>query len=451
MLTKQRPAAVNAPAGLTADRTADPAAPAASRPRVLYLVHRFPYPPDKGDRIRAFHILRTLRARCDVSVVTFADEPVEPARRAELETYCADLRVIAAGRGGRAAGAALGLLSGRSATEGAFSSGRFADAVREVAAACRPNAVLLSGGGLGRYLDLPELAGVRSVVDFVDLDSRKWSDYVAGCGRTPPALAAALLYRTEAKRLRAAERRLLARVDAATFVTDAEAELGRRELTAPGDDPAAASIHAVTNGVDLDYFRPSAPPPAPSPRGGRVVFLGAMDYRPNVDAATWFVREAWPRVRATRPDATFEIVGRRPVPAVSALHGRDGVSATGTVPDVRPHLAAAHVAVTPLRIARGLQNKVLEAMGAGVPVIASPPAAEGLRAVSGRDYLSATTPEDWANAVDQALGNQDRRSALATAGRAYVESRHDWDRCVAPLFDLLTPVDLLAPAAGDRP
>ncbi|QDT14190.1 TIGR03087 family PEP-CTERM/XrtA system glycosyltransferase [Alienimonas californiensis] len=415
-----------------------------ARPRVLYLVHRFPYPPDKGDRIRAFHILRTLQSRCDVSVVTFADEPVAPERRAELEACCSDLRVIPVGRAGRAAGAAWGLLSGRSATEGAFASGRFADAVREIAATHRPDAVLLSCGGLGRYLDLPALAGVRTVVDFVDLDSRKWADYAAGCGRTPSGLAAKLLYRTESKRLRAAERRLVARCDAATFVTEAEAELGRRELTAPGEHKAAAFIHAVTNGVDLDYFRPAEPPPPPLPTGGRVVFLGAMDYRPNVNAVTWFVREVWPQVRETRPEATFEIVGRRPTPAVTALHGRDGVTVTGSVPDVRPHLAAAHVAVTPLRIARGLQNKVLEAMAAGVPVIASPAAAEGLLAVAGQDYLAAAAPAEWANEIVGLFANEDRRRALASAGRCHVEERHDWRRCVAPLFELLD----LTPAGG---
>lgn len=387
MLIQNLPAAAGVPAG-PASRAAAVAgvtAPSgARRPHVLYLVHRFPYPPDKGDRIRAFHILRTLHTRCDVSVVTFADEPVEPERRAELETHSTSLRVVRTGRFARNAGAAFGLLSGRSATEGAFSSGRFADAVRAAAAARRPDAVLLSSGGLGGFLNLPELAGVRAVVDFVDLDSLKWSDYAAACGPTPSGLAAKLLYRTEAKRLRAAERGLLARVDAATFVTDAEADLGRRELTAAGDARAAAAIHAVTNGVDLEYFRPATPPPPPPPAGGRIVFLGAMDYRPNVDAVTWFTREVWPRVRAVRPEATFEIVGRRPTPAVSALHGRDGVTVTGAVPDVRPHLAAAHVAATPLRIARGLQNKVLEAMAAGVPVVASPAAAEGSAAGRGR-------------------------------------------------------------------
>ena len=433
MLTASRPAA--GPVVEARRRPASAAARTATarRPRVLYLVHRFPFPPDKGDRIRAYHVLRTLRARCDVTVVTFADEPVPPGHADRLGELCAELRVVPAGRGGRLAGAAWGLATGRSATEGAFASRAFACDVRGAAAANPPDAVLLSCGGLGRYLDLPELAGVRAVTDFVDLDSRKWADYAAAA-----AFPKSLLYRAEARRLRAAESRLLARSAAGTFVTDAEAALGREELGGRDEPGGDGSLHAVTNGVDLDYYRPpDGPRPDPPAGGGRVLFLGAMDYRPNVDAVTWFAREVWPAVRRAAPAATFEIVGRKPAGIVRALHGRDGIAVTGTVPDVRPHLHAADVAVAPLRIARGLQNKVLEAMAAGVPAVCSPAAAEGLRAVPGRDFLPADAPDEWAAALAALLTDAPRRRALAAAGRAHVEAEHDWTRCLAPLFGLL--------------
>ena len=412
-----------APPGAAVDPV--PARPAAGRrPRVLYLIHRFPYPPDKGDRIRSWHVLKTLGRTADVSVVTFADEPPAAEHRRTLAAACERLEVIPTSRAGRSARAGWGLLGGRSATEGAFASPAFAAAVRRVAADRRPDAVLLSCGGLGRSLDDPALRGVPAVADFVDLDSLKWADYAAA-SRGP----AALLYRTEARRLRAAERALLDRCEAGVFVTAAEAALGRESLGA-GD----GKVRAVTNGVDLDYFRPA---PASAAVPGRVAFLGAMDYRPNVDAAIWFCDRVWPAVRDRVPGATLELVGRRPVAAVRRLAGADGVTATGTVPDVRPHLAAAAVSVAPLRIARGLQNKVLEAMAAGRPVVASGGAAEGLDAGHGRDLLVADEPAAWADAVAGLLGDDARRAELGAAARRYVERHHDWDTCLAPLAALL--------------
>jgi sugar transferase (PEP-CTERM/EpsH1 system associated) len=270
------------------------------------------------------------------------------------------------------------------------------------------------------YLRAEELAGVPAVIDLVDVDSQKWLDYAAA-GRGPRAW----LHRTEGRRLRRLEQGLPGWARAVTLVGEAEADL-YRQFCAPGD------VQAITNGVDLDYFRPG--PEADGPVG---VFVGALDYLPNVDGAGWFCREVWPEVRRRRPDARFLLVGRRPAPAVRRLADLPGVELVGQVPDVRPHVVRASVAVVPLRIARGVQNKVLEALAMAKPTVASPQTLAGLKARPGTHLLRASSPAEWAQAVLRLFDDAALRHRLGAAGRRYVEENHCWDRCLAPFAPLL--------------
>jgi glycosyltransferase involved in cell wall biosynthesis len=151
-----------------------------------------------------------------------------------------------------------------------------------------------------------------------------------------------------------------------------------------------------------------------------------MDYKPNVDAATWFAAEVWPRVRAEMPQAAFAIVGSSPTAEVQGLGGREGIVVTGRVPQVQPWLAAAAVAVAPLRIARGIQNKVLEAMAMARPVVASSAALEGISATPGEHLLVADAAEDMAGAVLGLLRDPERARALGASARARVTSHYDW-------------------------
>ena len=163
----------------------------------------------------------------------------------------------------------------------------------------------------------------------------------------------------------------------------------------------------------------------------------ALDYYPNVDAVVWFCREVWPSIRQRHPDSTFSIVGRRPIAAVQRLADLPGVQLVGQVPDVRPFLSEAAVVVAPLRIARGLQNKVLEALAMGKAVVASPPALAALQCQPGVDLLAASTAAEWIDAILQLLENKRLRKKLGTSGRKYIEEHHAWDRCLGPLIDLL--------------
>jgi sugar transferase (PEP-CTERM/EpsH1 system associated) len=282
-------------------------------------------------------------------------------------------------------------------------------------------ACLLSASSLAPNLRAPRAGRVPLVVDLIDVDSQKWLDYAAafhGWKRW--------VYRNEGNRLRRLEIALARRCRALTLVSEAECRLFRT-FCQEGD------VRAVPNGVDLEYF---APRPAASPTIS-CVFVGAMDYPPNVDAVVWFAEQVWPPLRQAQPQATFAIVGRRPTDAVLKLANQPGIDVLGGVPDVRTYLAQASVAVAPLRIARGIQNKVLEALAMGLPVVASSAAMEGLDAADGRELVRADTPQEWIDALLGLWNSPDRRRALAEAGRRYVEAHHAWSACLQEFSRLL--------------
>jgi sugar transferase (PEP-CTERM/EpsH1 system associated) len=393
------------------------------RPPLLYLAHRLPYPPDKGDRIRTFHLLKYLSRRAAVHLACLADEPVDAAAVAALRGYCERVAVVRLGRWSRWLRGLWALARGRTVTEGAFDEPALRALLRGWAARTPFHAALASASSVAPYLRLPELRGVPAVIDLMDVDSQKWLDYAAA-GRGPRAW----LYRTEGRRLRRREAALGRWARAVTLVSAPEEGLYRL----CGGHGAA---RAVPNGVDLDYFRPA--PPAREPR---CAFVGALDYRPNVDGACWFCHEVWPRLRRTHPGARLSLVGRRPVRAVRRLAALPGVEVVGQVADVRPYLARSAVAVVPLRLARGVQNKVLEALAMARACVASPQALAGLVGAGvrpGTHLLSASSADEWVEAVGRLLDDADLRQRLGAAGRRHVEARHRWEDCLEPFATLL--------------
>jgi sugar transferase (PEP-CTERM/EpsH1 system associated) len=265
--------------------------------------------------------------------------------------------------------------------------------------------------------------GARRVIDFCDIDSEKWRQYAE-----QKSFPMSWLYGYEAKQLLRYERQVARDYDASLFVSAPEAELFRR--LAPESSP---KIGHFSNGVDTDYFSPDQPHANPYAPGERaLVFTGAMDYWPNIDAVKWFAAEVFPTVRQRFPDARFYIVGSRPAPAVQALAQQPGIVVTGTVPDVRPYIAHAAVAVAPLRIARGVQNKVLEAMAMATPVVVSPQALEGIDAVPGSELVLADEPAAFADACAALLAGQDSaNAAIGRAARARVQRQYSWSSNLA--------------------
>jgi sugar transferase (PEP-CTERM/EpsH1 system associated) len=247
-----------------------------------------------------------------------------------------------------------------------------------------------------------------------------------------------LVYRYEAKQLLRYERQVARDYDASLFVSAPEAELFR--TLAPESSP---KIGHFSNGVDTDYFSPEQQHPSPYAPGERaLVFTGAMDYWPNIDAVKWFASEVFPLIRertgGEMSDARFYIVGSRPAPAVQALAQQPGIVVTGTVPDVRPYIAHAAVAVAPLRIARGVQNKVLEAMAMATPVVVSPQALEGIDAVPGSELVLADAPGAFADACAALLeGQADASAAIGRAARAKVQRQYSWSSNLACIGESL--------------
>ena len=399
------------------------------KPRLLYVAHRVPYPPDKGDRIRNYHLLRQLAGRADVSLACLADEPVTAETAAELNRLCRDVAIVPVTPWGRRVRAGLSLLAGRSLSEGAFRSPELAARIATWHAARPFAAAVVSASSLSPYLRRGGIENVPGFVDVVDCDGQKWFDFaeaVSGPKRW--------LYRLEGRRVQKLERRAAGWAAACTLVSRAEADLFDRTC-------GTGSATVATNGVDLDYFRPTNEREALA-----CAFVGALDYLPNVDATVWFANEVWPRVRAKHPTATFRVIGRKPDPAVVKLGQQPGVEIVGQVPDVRPYVASAAVSVVPMRLSRGLQNKVLESLAMGKATVAAPPALAAIRAVSGRDLGKAESADEWVTAVCRLFDDPAERRRLGENGRRFVETNHNWATCLAPLTDLIDAATRPEPA-----
>lgn len=396
------------------------------KPRVLYVTHRVPWPPDRGDRIRTWNILKFLSRRANVDLLCLADERVTDDTVAALQQVTARHAVVPHAGRRRWLQGLTSLLSGGSVTEGLFRSQAAMSILREWSLHTVWDATLVSSSGVSAYT-APDVVGktARRWIDLIDVDSQKWADYSAAT-RGP----ASLFYGLESRRLRTTERQLARTCERLLVVSEAECRLFQEFC--PTD-----RIMAVGNGVDTSWFCPGPPPAADALN---CVFVGVMNYRPNVDAVSWFSQEVWPSVRQVHPTARFRIVGRSPSAAVRALEKLPGIDVTGAVADVRPWLYQAHCAVVPLRIARGVQNKVLEAMACGRPVICSSPPLQGLHAEPGLHLLRADTPEEWLAALDSVLTDRNRQQELGIAASEWVRQQHCWDSCLEPLCDLLGPV-----------
>jgi sugar transferase (PEP-CTERM/EpsH1 system associated) len=380
---------------------------------VLYLVHRMPYPPDKGDKVRSYHVLRHLAARHRVFLGTFVDDPADWQHVPAVRELCAG--VHAAGLNPRAARlrSLAALATGEPLTLRYYRDAGLARWVKDAAARERIDAAVVFSSSMAPYA---KGLGVPVLVDFVDVDSAKWAEYAPR-----HAWPLSWLYRREGEKLLACEREVAGWAGRSFFVTEKEAQLFRG--LAP---ESAGRVEAMSNGVDCDHFAPDLARPSPFTAGELpVVFTGAMDYWPNIDAVNWFAAEMLPALRAKHPQLRFHIVGRNPAPAVQALAGT-AVNVTGTVPDVRPYLQHAAVVVAPLRLARGIQNKVLEAMAMGQAVVAAQSCVQVLDVEAGREIVPAADGEAFVREVGALLDDPARARAMGAAARQRVLRSYAW-------------------------
>ncbi|TMJ19061.1 MAG: TIGR03087 family PEP-CTERM/XrtA system glycosyltransferase [Alphaproteobacteria bacterium] len=387
---------------------------------ILFLAHRIPFPPDRGDKIRSWNLLKHLAGLARVHLACFADDRADAAHidalRAALGDRLGEAQVEVRSRS-KAMDGALALAEGRPISLALFDSPRLRAFVAAKLADPSVGTVFAFSGQMAQFV--PAGARQRFIMDFGDVDSAKFAQY-AEEGSGPMRW----VNRREAEKLSAFEKAVAERADLCTFVSEAEAALFRRTT---GRD----NIRALSNGIDVDHFDPAADFQRLDFKEPLVLFTGQMDYAPNAEAVGWFAREVLPLV----PDARFAIAGRNPPASVRALAG-GRVIVTGAVPNMRPWLAAADVVVAPLKLARGIQNKVLEAMAMARPVVASPAAFEGIEAEPGRHLLVADGAAATAAAVRRLL---EAPGALGAAARDHVERHYRWSARLAPLAEMVDP------------
>ncbi len=385
------------------------------RQKLLYLTHRIPFPPNKGDKVRSYHLLKHLASRFDLLLGSFVDDPADLKYRDEVARYCSEMHIVRLDPRMAKLKSLSGFLRGEALSLPYYRDAGLAAWVDDMVRRHALRRALVFSSPMAQYI--AGHAGVSAVVDFVDVDSDKWRQYAKQ--RSWPWSA---IYAREGARLLEFERSVAAHARESFFVTDAEAELFRQ--LAP---QSAARVSHFCNGVDTDYFRPDEALASPYREDEEaVVFTGAMDYWPNVDAACWFADEVLPALLRQRPRIRFYIVGMNPTPAVTALASRDSIVVTGRVADVRPYLHHARVAVAPLRIARGIQNKVLEAMAMSRPVVVSATCAGPLAAQPGVEISVAESPEEFVRAT-LALLDGPQSQAMGIAARARVLADFNWE------------------------
>ena len=395
---------------------------------LLFLAQRIPYPPNKGDKLRSFAVLRHLSRSWDIHLGCFIDDPDDWQHVDALRAYCADLTCVGLDKRLAKLRSAVGLLSGTSLSEHYFRSGQLSRWVGGVLTGVQPSTAFLYSSVMGQYIPTaPSLRPRRVVMDFVDVDSVKWRQY-AEMHRGPMRW----VYERESRRLFDFDRALAQRFDASIFVSPPEAQLFRDMAPEVAD-----RVHAVSNGIDHGFFTADPSQPNPFAAGARaIVMTGAMDYWPNIDGALWFAREMLPAIRARVPEAVFVIVGGNPAPQLQALAGQPGVTVTGRVADVRPYLTHAAAVVAPMRVARGIQNKVLEGMAMGRLVVTTSQGLEGIDAQPGRDLLVADDAPPFIAATLRALTDA-ALAPMGTAARQRILAGYDWDDKLAAYERLL--------------
>lgn len=405
---------------------------------LLFLAHRIPYPPDKGDKIRSFHILDGLSKHFRIHLGAFIDDRNDIKYIEKLRGYCASLYLPVINPW---FGQLRGIPAAISGSPLSLSRYRHAGFARWVSSTIENNDigyVYAFSSAMGRYGLTPSPYIARRVMDFVDMDSEKWRQY-ANQVRFPMRM----VYKREARTLATEESALVGLYDASVLVSEDETALFRgRNLK------HSKRVHTITNGVNIDYFDPNIAHENPFLKNDRnVVFTGAMNYQANVDGVIWFCKYVWPSVVDQLPSAKFYVVGQKPVSAVSALSQLHGVIVTGRVPDVRPFIAHADVICAPLRVARGIQNKVLEALAMGKPVVGTSAAWEGIGSFSNTFGIKVDTPNEFANAI---LFYMRTRDEFACERRHVIAERFHWPVSIDKLIRALLGDECISNVAGRR-
>jgi len=393
--------------------------------KLLYLVHRIPYPPNKGDKIRSFHFLKALAEHYQIFLGTFIDDPDDQQHVQALKSYCQEVCCLTLQPTMAKIKSLTGLFSNQALSVPYYRNRDLQAWVDRTIREQGIERVLIFSSPMAQYLE--KHSGLHFVADFVDVDSDKWRQYADN-----KPWPASWIYRREARKLLDFETRIAGQADATVFVSEQEAALFKTLAPLQAD-----KIGFVNNGVDTEFFDPALAFESPfADEQAAIVFTGAMDYWANVDAVMWFAKQVWPSIKARQPAARFYIVGSKPSKDVLQLAAQDDTAiVTGRVDDVRPYLAHARLVVAPLRIARGIQNKVLEAMAMAKSIVATSAAMEGIVTDADLHIAVADEPIPFADQVVQSL---ERPLQPAVSNRDFVQVHYSWQHSAGELRTLLS-------------
>lgn len=385
------------------------------KPPLLFLSHRIPYPPNKGDKIRSYHLLKYLCQHYQVYLGTFIDDPEDWQYESLVADMCADSRFIELNPTVAKLKSTFGFMTGEALSLPYYKNKELAHWVKEVTAQHSVEKLVVYSSAMAQYVMAPSFGFKNTVIDFVDIDSDKWQQYSV---RKKWPLS--WVYRREAKKLLSFEKDVANKFDSSLFVSSAEAEMFKQLCP-----QSEQKISFYNNGVDTEYFSPDIDTHIPYQSTEQaLVFTGAMDYWPNIDAVTWFAKKVFPGLKERNPNLRFYIVGSNPTDEVERL-GNSDIIVTGRVTDVRPYLKHAIAAVAPMRIARGIQNKVLEAMAMARPTIVTHQALEGIQAVHGEEVLLGQDEQALQILVQQVIDGE--HVDIAANARAKVISDFSWE------------------------
>lgn len=389
---------------------------------VLLLAHRVPYPPNKGEKIRTFHQLSHLLNKGH-NVVVAAPLENKPERQFALQLQNKlDVRVVHALLPKRWLRFASGLIKNKPISVTYFYSKKLQQQVNELIETGNHDTLLCTSSALADYilnkttLQKIQQKKIRLVMDFMDLDCLKWQQYSE---KSPWLLSA--IYKREAKLLSRTEQQILATFDASIFVSEDEKSL----LTT--DSKLRDKIHVVTNGVDTSVYHPGQnTAERPSTTSPTFLFTGVMNYLPNENAVIWFAKTVWPLAVEKYPQAQFIIAGMQPSKSVTKLGQQKGIVVTGFVEDILPYYQESDLMVAPFKVARGIQNKVIQALASGLPVITSTEGAAGISCTVGKHLLVANSAAEIVQAIETLLNDKEQYRNLQQAGLALIEEKYSW-------------------------
>lgn len=407
------------------------------KPDLLFLCHRIPFPPNKGDKIRSFHFLKELHKHFNIHLCFFIDDPDDRIYVKYLNKYCQSMfyrnqsKLLSKIKGTTA------FLTNQPITLPYYYNRQMQIWVDNTIKEHNIDNVFIFSSAMAQYVNGKPYQNKQRVIDFVDVDSDKWRQYAenkSGLGRK--------VYQREYQLLQQFERNVCQQFNHSLFVSEDEAQLFKEDVCGSNKPELQQKVHAVFNGVDVDFFSPVIKSQELQPliNSPSICFTGAMDYWANIDAVLWFVNNVWPDILVKCPDATFYIVGGNPSKQVIKLGKQPRVIVTGRVPDVRPYIQQASCVVAPLRIARGIQNKVLEAMSMDKPIVVTSMAMEGINAPSSSSIFISDGPEDYIKYCLQFLPSDQAKQESCInhhgeGNRQWILQNFTWQQTLHNLFN----------------